>query len=102
MADDDAVKVLDKEERFPETGTYVEVTAYRVPTSDRYPEGIKYSMQYGYDDGDIIFRYDNFPDHPDAAIHHRHNSDGTVSDVAFEGLWPLYQRFKNEVSEHEN
>ena len=47
-----------------------EITAYEVPTSDRYPEGIKYSMQYGNAAGETIIRYDNFPDHPDAAHHH--------------------------------
>jgi hypothetical protein len=47
---------------------YVEISAVRVPESDRSPEGIKYSMQYGNAAGETIIRYDNFPDirmHPD-------------------------------------
>jgi hypothetical protein len=39
------------------------------------PEGLKYSMQYGTTDGETIIRYDNSPDHPNAAHHHKHRSD---------------------------
>lgn len=76
---------------------YVEVSAFRVPESDRYPEGIKYSMQYGNAAGETIVRYDNFPDHPDAAHHHVHRSDGSVEDVEFDGVLALFERFKSEV-----
>jgi hypothetical protein len=79
---------------------YAEVSAFRVPESDRYPEGIKYSMQYGNVAGETIVRYDNFPDHPDASHHHKHRSDGSVEDVAFDGLQTLFERFKTEVTEH--
>ena len=77
-----------------------EITAYRIPSSDRYPEGIKYSMQYGNAAGETITRYDNFPDHPDAAHHHKHCPDGTVVDIEFDGLQPLFERFKSEVIDH--
>lgn len=79
---------------------YAEVSAYRVPDSERYPDGIKYSMQYGNAAGETIFRYDNFPDHPDAAHHHKHEADGSITDVDFDGLRPLFERFKNEVIDH--
>ena len=79
---------------------YAEITAYQIPTSDRYPEGVKYSMQYGNAAGETIIRYDNFPDHPDAAHHHKHRADGTVVDVDFDGLQPLFERFKSEVIDH--
>ena len=95
--DSDASKVLEVAERFPENDTYVEVEAYSVPASDRYPEGIKYSMQYGTTDGKTLVRYDNFPDHPDAPIHHKHTADGYVEPVEFDGVRPLFERFKNEV-----
>lgn len=77
--------------------TYAEVRAWAVPPSDRYPEGLKYSMQYGTTDGETIVRYDNFPDHPDAAYHHKHLADGGVEDIDFPGLEALYDRFKQEV-----
>lgn len=81
---------------------YAEVSAYRVPESDRYPDGIKYSMQYGNAAGETVFRYDNFPDHPDASQHHKHCADGTVEMVEFDGLRQLFKRFKEEVREHGN
>lgn len=79
---------------------YAEVRAHSVPESDRYPEGLKYSMQYGTVAGETILRYDNFPDHPEAAHHHRHRADGTVTDVDFDGLQDLFERFKIEVNDH--
>jgi hypothetical protein len=81
-------------------GRYAEVSAFRVPESDRYPEGIRYSMQYGNAAGETIVRYDNFPDHPGASQHHKHRADGAVKDIEFDGLQALFERFKNEVIEH--
>ena len=95
-----ATKVLDVKERFPANGTFVEITAWRVPRTDRYPEGTRYSMQYGHADGTTVIRYDNFPDHPDAARHHKHAADGSVENIDFPGLFSLYQRFKQEVRNH--
>lgn len=96
--DDDAVAVLDVTKDFGER--YAEVTAWRVPASDRYPEGIRYSMQYGNVAGETIFRYDNFPDHPGAARHHKHTAEGDVEAVEFGTLSELYERFKREVNQH--
>ncbi|MFC6864400.1 DUF6516 family protein [Halomicroarcula sp. GCM10025817] len=59
-----------------------------------------YSMQYGNAVGETIIRYDNFPDHPDAAHYHKHRADGAVVDVDFDGLQPLFQRFKSAVIDH--
>lgn len=98
--DGDATKVLEVAERFPKNDTYVEVKAYSVPASDRYSEGIKYSMQYGTTGGKTLVRYDNFPDHPDAAKHHKHTADGAVEPVDFEGVRSLFERFKMEVRNH--
>ena len=102
--DDGATLVIDRREEF--TDTYAHARAWIVPASDRYPDGVKYSFQYGTkdetqtatDDGTII-RYDNFPDHPNAAIHHKHLPDGTVEAVEFTGLRPLFAAFKAEVIE---
>lgn len=99
MAEDDETElILDVTRDFGDR--YVEISAVLVPTSDRYPEGVKYSMQYGNAAGETIIRYDNFPDHPDAATHHKHRADGTVEDVDFDGLESLFERFKTEVNEH--
>ena len=92
MTGDDAKQIIDVTRDFDDR--YAEITAYQVPMSDRYPEGIKYSMQYGNAAGETIIRYDNFPDNPDAAHHHKHRADGAVVDVDFDGLQPLFQRFK--------
>lgn len=98
MADDDddgATLVIEVTKDFGDT--YAEVRAWTVPPSDRYPDGVKYSMQYGTLDGNTIIRYDNFPDHPDAALHHKHLRTGDVEDIDFTGLEALYDRFKEEV-----
>jgi hypothetical protein len=100
VGDDEAHQVVNVTKDFG--NRYAEITAYRVPVSDRYPDGIKYSMQYGNAAGETIVRYDNFPDHPDAAHHHKHREDGTVENVEFDGLKALYERFKAEVKEHDH
>ena len=97
MAEDDRARLLLRErEHFG--NRYAEVKAWAVPSSDRYPEGIKYSFQYGTHEGETIIRYDNFPDHPDASHHHKHTSDG-VEDVEFDGLLARYHQLKQEVRE---
>jgi len=103
--DDGATLVIDRREEF--TDTYAHARAWIVPASDRYPDGVKYSFQYGAknesttetdnEDGTII-RYDNFPDHPNAPIHHKHLPDGTVDPVEFTGVRPLFEQFRTEVT----
>lgn len=96
---DGASRVLHERRQF--NGTFAEVSAWSVPSSDRYPEGVKYSMQYGdVETGETIIRYDNFPDHKGAPRHHKHTESGEVDGVEFPGLLELYQRFKQEVREH--
>lgn len=101
MADGDSERVLDIREDFPASGTYVDVEAHIVPETDDNPDGVVYSMQYGTYDGQTRIRYDNFPDHPGAARHHKHTPDG-VEDVEFPGLEALFRRFKTEVNHHEH
>lgn len=96
----DATLLVKTRQNFGET--YAEVRVWDVPRSERYPEGIRYSMQYGTVDGTTILRYDNFPDHPDAATHHKHLDDRRVVDVEFRGWKALFRRFKAEVNENEN
>lgn len=97
---EDTRLVLQFKEDFGER--YVDVKAWRVPESDRYPEGIKYSMQYGTTSGSTILRYDNFPDHPGASRHHVHDADGSVRSVAFDNLEAHFKQFKREVNEYGN
>ena len=107
MAEDDdtVTQVLDVRERFPANATYAQASAHRVTRSERYPDGVKYSMQYGRtdapegEDGTIV-RYDNFPDHPDAPLHHKHTEDGEIEPVDFDGLLDLYREFKQEVRDY--
>jgi hypothetical protein len=96
--DDEAVQLIRVTKDWGDA--YAEISAYRVPVSDRYPEGIKYSMQYGNAAGETIVRYDNFPDHPAAAHHHKHTADGSVVDIDFDGLETLFERFRTEVNEY--
>lgn len=93
-----AVELLRRRREFSET--VAEVVAWRVPPSDRYPEGVKYSMQYTHKRERTIIRYDNFPDHPGASHHHKHVGDRTVVDIEFTGVFALYERFKSEVRNH--
>ena len=110
MADDgdEATLVINRQEEFG--STYAHIKAWRIPTSERYPEGVKYSMQYGTkntdemeaaetEDGTII-RYDNFPDHPETDHHHKHLADGSVVAVDYPSLRSLFEQFKQEVREH--
>lgn len=97
-SDDDAEPLIRRTKDFGDT--YAEIRAWAVLSSDRYPKGLKDTMQYGTTEGQTIIRYDNFPDHPDAAPHHKHLSDGTVEDVDFPGLEALFDRFKQEVPNH--
>ena len=93
--DSDAELLFREQETFEETNT--DVRALDVPVSDRYPDGIKYGMQCSERDEETIFRYDNFPDHPGAAHHHKHLADESVVDIEFTGVWDLYEQFTHEV-----
>lgn len=97
-SDSEAVQILDATYQFEDT--YVEMTGHLIPISERYPDGIKYSLQYGEIAGETIIRYDNFPDHPNAAHHHKHTEAGEVVDIKFDDIESLYERFRNEVREH--
>lgn len=99
MEEDDSVRLLLRE-RENVGWRYAEVPVWSVPESDRNPDGVKYSYQYGELNGNTIVRYDTLPDHLDAPHHHKHERDGSVDGFGFEGVWSLYQRFKSEVNDH--
>lgn len=73
--------------------------AWQVPVSENFPQGLKYSFQYMDSDGDTLLRYDNSPYHLDVGQHHRHTSDGDVTNLEFTGLSDLIGDFQNEVNE---
>lgn len=99
MGDDESGTLLLRErENFGDR--YADVRAWDVPESDRYPDGVKYSLQYGTLESETLIRYDNFPDHSGAAHHHKHTRDADVEDVDFDGILPLYRQFKTEVTDY--
>lgn len=100
QVDSDAELLFRETETFTES--YTDVRAWDVPVSDRYPEEVKYSMQYGERDGATIVRYGNFPNHLGAANHHKHIGEDRVVDVEFTGVLNVYEQFKQEVDEHEH
>jgi len=80
-------------------GSRYEMVAWRVPESNDYPEGLKYSFQYMDADGDTLLRYDNAPHHPEIGRHHRHTPEGDIEGLAFEGLAALVDAFQTEVTD---
>jgi hypothetical protein len=71
--------------------------AFRRPTDTQKASSIR---QYGTINGETLVRYDNFPDHPGVAKHHKHTADGSVESIDFEGVRSLFERFKTEVPNH--
>jgi hypothetical protein len=80
-------------------GSRYEMVAWQVPTSEEFPQGLKYSFQYIDADGDTLLRYDNAPYHLDIGRHHRHPPEGEITKLEFRGLSDLIEDFQNEVTE---
>ena len=82
-------------------GSRYEMVAWEVPTSNEYPEGIKYGFQYMTVDGTTLLRYDNYTDAetPGESRHHRHHYREGVADIEFTGLRNHIRRFKDEVDQ---
>lgn len=96
--DDGTDLVVDTHIDFPESDRFARVVVRLVPRSEAYPEGVKYSMQYGTYDGTTILRYDNA--HGSTKGHERHTPKGT-EEIEFTGWRDLLARFRQEVMEHE-
>lgn len=85
---DDAV-VLEDETVAYDDGTVAKVRVLSVPTSDRYPEGLKYVFHYGNAGGDDpIVRFDNHH-----GPHELHIGGGRF-EVDFRGLRSLYRAWR--------
>lgn len=92
-------RVVFREETEKLDGSRYEMVAWQVPTSEEFPQGLKYSFQYMDADGSTLLRYDNSPHHLDIGRHHRHTSDGTITKLDFTGLSQLIDDFQTEVTE---
>ncbi|MEF8826353.1 MAG: DUF6516 family protein [Halapricum sp.] len=91
--------VVFREEGEKPDGSRYEMVAWKVPESEDFPQGLKYSFQYMDADGNTLLRYDNSPYHLDVGRHHRHTSEDEITELAFEGLPDLIEAFQNEVTE---
>lgn len=64
----------------------------RVPTSEKFPEGIKYAFHFGSSGSDDpILRYDNHH-----GVHERHEGEA-VEEIPFPGYEQLLRRFIREL-----
>lgn len=81
---------------FPD-GTRYEMVATSVPSSEDYPEGVKYRFQYMDADGSTLLRFDNFPHHPGVDRHHYHTTEGVHDDVEYTNLRNHVQAFYDAV-----
>jgi hypothetical protein len=94
MASDDDVRVLEDTERRFADGTVLRVRVLAVPGSEKFPDGVKYRLHYGTDDGETLIRYDN-----SHGVHERHTPDGLDSDYEFPGYDSVQERFWDEVEQ---
>lgn len=91
---DEDVTVLRDEIQAYDDGTVARVRVLSVPTSDRFPEGVKYAFHYGRAGADApIVRYDNH--HGTHEVHR----GSEVADIDFPGLPDLYRRWRAELPE---
>lgn len=90
--------VLYRGQGYKPDGSRYELLVRRVPVSDDYPEGVRYSFQYMAADGSTLLRYDNYVE-KDAGRHHIHLPDGTIVGTDFEGWRAHLRRFKQQVDE---
>jgi hypothetical protein len=90
--------VYEDQETFVD-GSRHEMVATAIPTSDDYPEGVKYRFQYMDEAGNTLLRFDNYPHHPGVNRHHYHTPDGVFDDIEFTGLSDHVQKFHDAVDD---
>lgn len=93
MAGDDVRVIEDTQRHFPD-GNVLRVRVLAVPESEQFPNGVKYRLHYGTEDGTTLIRYDNA--HGD---HERHTPEGLDTDYEFPGYDAVQERFWKEVEE---
>ena len=80
-----------------EDGTVIEAEAFRIPISEDYPRGIKYSFQhYDPETGRTLLRYDNHAEHS-GARHHKHLGSKRTCSIDFESLQAHFKKFMIEA-----
>lgn len=92
MAPDDVRVLEDTERRFAD-GTVLRVRVLAVPESEKFPNGVKYRLHYGTDEGDTLVRYDN-----SHGVHERHMPEGIDEDYEFPGYEAVQKRFWDDVA----
>lgn len=97
MTAGDDVRVLEDTKRHFADGTVLRVRILSVPESEKFPDGVKYRLHYGTEDGTTLIRYDN--SHGD---HERHTRTGRDEDYEFPGYDAIQNRFWNEVEQFRN
>lgn len=85
---DDVTVVRDEIEAYAD-GTVARIRILAVPTSERFPEGVKYAFHYGEASAnDPIIRFDNHH-----GPHELHLGPVTF-EIEYPGLAPLYQAWR--------
>jgi len=77
-------------------GEIVEIKIWKVPRSERYPEGFKYSLVY-VKKGKRVLGYDNYQGHG----HHRHVGSH-MEAYHFVGVERLLEDFRKDLQEVRN
>lgn len=84
----DATVLRDEGEAYDD-GTIARVRVLAVPTSERFPEGVKYTFHYGEAGADApIIRFDNH--HGPHEVH----LDTATYEFEFPGVAPLYRAWR--------
>jgi hypothetical protein len=94
MGFDGEVRVLEDTKRHFPDGTILRVRILAVPESEKFPDGIKYRLHLGTEEGETLIRYDN--SHGD---HERHTRDGLDQDYEFPGYDAVQQQFWQEIDQ---
>lgn len=80
------------------SGAIEEMFVARVPTTEVYPEGLSYRMNYTRPDTDEpIVRFDNGHKYGE---HHKHTPDGRET-IEFDGIEPLLKEFQTVIDDYE-
>jgi hypothetical protein len=76
----DGMRVLEDTERHFDDGTVLRVRVLAVPESEKFPDGVKYRLHYGTEDGETLIRYDN-----SHSVHEGTTDEGLDDDYEFPG-----------------
>jgi hypothetical protein len=71
-----------------------DVRVLAVPESEKFPDGVKYRLHYGTDEGDTLIRYDN-----SHSAHEHHMHEGIDGNYDFPGYEAVQKRFWDDVAQ---